>query len=83
MYRKWNELMPTSIRLAPEIERRLDTLAAQTGRTKAFYLRELIENGLEDIEDYYRAEAASKRFHRGEERSYTSSEVRRELGLDD
>ena len=35
--------MATSIRLAPEIEQRLDYLASQTGRTKAFYLREIIE----------------------------------------
>lgn len=47
--------MATSVRLAPEIEQRLDFLASQTGRTKAFYLRELIERGLEDMEDYYLA----------------------------
>jgi predicted transcriptional regulator len=40
--------MATSIRLAPEIERRLDALAARTGRTKAFYLREIIEQGLDE-----------------------------------
>ncbi|CAA9892570.1 hypothetical protein METHB2_730009 [Candidatus Methylobacter favarea] len=34
--------MATSIRLAPEVERRFDYLAVQTGRTKAFYLREII-----------------------------------------
>ena len=38
--------MATSIRLAPETEQRLDFLASQTGRTKAFYLREMIEQGL-------------------------------------
>ena len=37
--------MATSIRLAPETGRRLDFLAVRTGRTKAFYLRELIERG--------------------------------------
>ena len=45
--------MATSIRLSPEMEQRLDYLASQTGRAKAFYLRELIERGLEDMEDYY------------------------------
>lgn len=30
--------MATSIRLDPAIEPRLDSLAAKTGRTKAFYL---------------------------------------------
>ena len=47
--------MATSIRLAPETEQRLAFLASQTGRTKAFYLREMIERGLEDMEDYYLA----------------------------
>lgn len=75
--------MATSVRLEPETERRLDALAAQTGRTKAYYLRELIERGLEDIEDYYRAEAAMERLRKGEERTHTLEEVRRDLGLDD
>ncbi|MFN3547802.1 MAG: ribbon-helix-helix protein, CopG family [Mesorhizobium sp.] len=75
--------MPTSIRLEPEIEARLDALAARTGRTKAYYLRQLITNGLDDLEDYYRAVEVSERIRRGEERTYTSEEVRRELGLDD
>ena len=75
--------MPTSIRLEPEIEARLDALAARTGRTKAYYLRELIANGLDDLEDYYKAVEVSERIRRGEERTYTSEEVRRELGLDD
>ena len=47
--------MATSIRLSPESEKRLDFLAAQTGRSKAFYLRQMIENGLDDLEDYYLA----------------------------
>ena len=44
--------MAFSIRLDPEIEKRLDHLAAQTGRAKSFYLRELIEGGLDDLEDF-------------------------------
>ncbi|NQW82130.1 MAG: ribbon-helix-helix protein, CopG family [Polaromonas sp.] len=48
--------MATSIRLDSAIEQRLDNLAAQTGRTKAYYLRELVTDGLEDLEDLYLAE---------------------------
>ena len=44
--------MAVSIRLAPEIEQRLDQLVAQTGRAKSYYLRELIEGGLDDLEDF-------------------------------
>ncbi|MER8367132.1 MULTISPECIES: ribbon-helix-helix protein, CopG family [unclassified Mesorhizobium] len=59
--------MPTSIRLSPEVEQRLDFLAAKTGRSKAYYLRELIERGLEDLEDYYLAAEVVERIRRGEE----------------
>jgi RHH-type rel operon transcriptional repressor/antitoxin RelB len=49
--------MAVSIRLDPDIEKRLDHLATQTGRAKSYYLRELIEGGLEDLEDFYLADA--------------------------
>ena len=48
--------MPTTIRLKPEIEARLDLLAGETNRSKAFYLRRLIEDNLDDLEDVYLAE---------------------------
>ncbi len=75
--------MATSIRLAPEIEHRLDVLASQTGRTKAFYLRELIERGFEDMEDYYLAADVLERLRRGTENVYSSADVRNALRLDD
>lgn len=75
--------MPTSIRLEPEIEARLNALAARTGRTKAFYLRQLIAEGLDDLEDYYAAVEVSERIRRGEETTRPLEEVIRELGLDD
>lgn len=75
--------MATSIRLAPEIEQRLDFLSNQTGRTKAFYLRQMIENGLDDLEDYYLAAEVIERIRKGEERVFTLDEVERDLGLAD
>ena len=75
--------MPTSLRLAPETEQRLDFLASQTGRTKAFYLREMIERGLGDMEDYYLAAEVLERLRRSEGRVYSSVEVRSALGLHD
>ncbi len=75
--------MPTSIRLAPETEQRLDFLASQTGRTKAFYLREMIERGLGDMEDYYLAADVLERLRQGKEKVYSSADVRKALGLDD
>lgn len=75
--------MATSIRLDPITEQRLNHLTTATGRTKAFYLRELVERGLEDLEDYYLAENTMQRVRQGEERIYSLDEVERELGLAD
>ena len=74
--------MATSVRLAPEIERRLAFLASQTGRTKAFYLRELIESGLDYIEDYYLAADVLERVRKGQEQVHSSVDMRKELGLE-
>ncbi len=75
--------MATSIRLSVKAEQRLDFLAAQTGRTKAFYLRQMIENGLDDLEDYYLAADVLERVRKGKEEIYSSPQVRSDLGLDD
>ena len=75
--------MATSIRLDPAIEQRLDRLAVHTGRSKAYYLRELVQKGLEDLEDYYLASATMERVRKGEERVYTLEEAERDLGLAD
>ena len=75
--------MATSIRLDEETEKRLDRLAKETGRTKAYYLREMIERSFEDIEDYYLATAALERVRSGEEGTVTLEELEAELGLAD
>lgn len=74
--------MATSVRLSHDTEQRLDHLAAATGRTKAFYLRELIERGLEDIEDIYLAEQALARIRAGE-KTVPLEQVMKDLGMDD
>ena len=70
-----------SIRLSTEAEERLAFLASETGRTRDFYLRELIERGLEDLEDHYLAVEVLERVRKGKERVYTEAEVRERLGL--
>lgn len=75
--------MVTSIRLAPETEQRLDYLASHTGRTKAYYLREIIEKGIEEMEDYYLAAEVLERVRKGQESVHSAAHVRAELGLDD
>lgn len=75
--------MAASIRLSPEIEQRLDALAPRTGRSKAFYLRDAVERGLEGAEDYYLAADALARVRNGTEKTCSDAEIRRSLGLDD
>lgn len=73
--------MPTSIRLAADTEKRLDFLASHTGRTKAYYLRKLIEQGLEDLEDYYLAAEELERVRKGQSKVHSAAEVGTDLGL--
>ncbi len=53
--------VPRSLRLPVEIDERLSRLAAATGRSKSYYLRELVTAGIDDLEYAYglitRAEA--------------------------
>jgi RHH-type rel operon transcriptional repressor/antitoxin RelB len=49
------ETVMLTIRLPEDIEARLATLAARTGRTKAFYAKEAIIEHLDDMEDKYLA----------------------------
>ncbi|MGZ0019869.1 type II toxin-antitoxin system RelB family antitoxin [Nitrosomonas sp. wSCUT-2] len=55
-----------AIKLPEEIENRLAELAAKTGRTKTYYVREAILEHLDELEDKYlaieRLEKADKRW---------------------
>ena len=48
--------MPITVRLGSDVEKRLDTLAKLTGRTKTYYIRQALEEKLNDLEDLYIAE---------------------------
>ena len=75
--------MAISIQLPADAEQRLDFLVTQTGRTKDVCLREIIERGLEDMEDYYLAVEVLERVRSGKEQVYSAAEVKKSLGLDD
>ena len=74
--------MATSIQLSTETEERLEFLVSETGLTKSSILQEIIERGLDDVEDYYLAAQVLERIRSGQERVFSSDEVRRDLGLD-
>ena len=72
-----------AIRLDDGIYSRLQALASKTGRTATYYMREAIETHLEDLEDTYLAEQTIKQVNSGKHRTYSLTEVERELGLED
>ncbi len=75
--------MPTTITLEPEVEERLDEIARQTGQDKTTVLKMVIENAIDDIEDYARASEVLLRVREGKEQLFTAQQVRDELGLGD
>ena len=74
--------MAISIRIEPEIEQRLDHLAVKTLRSKSYFLRELIKGGLDELEDFYLADAFMQRVRKGTIQLLTSEQVRNNLELD-
>ncbi len=67
-----------AVRLDSSIENRLTQLAHETGRSKSYYVKQAIENFLEDREDYLLALAVLEK----EEPRKPVAEVRKELGLE-
>lgn len=67
-----------AIRLPEEIEKRLAKLAADTGRTKTYYVKEAILEHLDELEDKYLA------IHRLENpgKRWTLDELEQEIDLE-
>jgi RHH-type transcriptional regulator, rel operon repressor / antitoxin RelB len=63
------------IRLEPELEEKLDSLAKETGRSKGHHARQAIRRYLEDREDYLMGVAALERH----EPTITLEELERRL----
>lgn len=72
-----------AIRLPEEIEKRLDALAKETGRTKSFYVREAILEHLDDLEDIYLAEQRLADIHAGRVKTIPLEKVMKDLGMVD
>jgi RHH-type rel operon transcriptional repressor/antitoxin RelB len=66
-----------AIRLPETIEERLNVLANETGRTKTALAREAILEYIDDLEDFYLAEARARR----NRKTIPLDEVERKLGL--
>jgi RHH-type rel operon transcriptional repressor/antitoxin RelB len=72
-----------AIRLPKDIEDRLDALAAATGRTKSFYVREAILEHIDDLEDLYLAEQRLSDLRAGRTTPIPLDEVMKKHGLAD
>ena len=66
-----------AIRLTPDIEDRLNRLTRETGRSKTALAREAILEHIDDLEDFYLAEARARQ----NRKTIPLSDVERELGL--
>lgn len=72
-----------AVRVPEEIEMRLDRLAKLTGRTKTYYVREAIEEHLDDLEDTYLAEQVLAEIRSGREKVIPLEDVIKQYGLED
>ena len=77
----YSEVNVLAIRLPQTIEKRLEKLARETGRTKTYYVREAILEHLADLEDLYLAEDRLDRIRSGEERTIPLKEVLKRRGV--
>lgn len=75
--------MSVSLRLPPDLSERLSSLAAQTGRSKTFYMLEAIKQHLGDLEDLYLAEQRLLDVRAGSSKTRSLDDVERHLGLAD
>lgn len=66
------------VRLPEEIDKRLNYLSSQTGRTKTYYVREAVLDHLEEIEDTY---IALKRLEKPE-KTYSLDDMEKKLDLE-
>ncbi|NLJ71142.1 MAG: TraY domain-containing protein [Clostridiaceae bacterium] len=77
------DTVPTSVRLSEETNQRLDRLVKRTGRSKAFYLRQLIESGLDQLEYEYDILQDVSDYRAGKLETYSIEKVRENYGLED
>ena len=73
--------MTISVNLPQEFETRLKALADKSGQSADDQRRQIIDLGMEDLEDYYAGQEVLGRIVRGDEKVLSSEEFWR--GMDD
>jgi RHH-type rel operon transcriptional repressor/antitoxin RelB len=73
----------TGLRLPEQIEQRLNHLAHETRRSKSFYIREAIQEYLEEHEDYLLAAASYEDYLKSGKKGISLEELKKKYRLDD
>ncbi len=73
--------VPRSLRLPVEIDERLSRLVAATGRSKSYYLRELITAGIDDLEYAYGLVTRVEGIRAGQRETRPLDDLMSELGI--
>ena len=74
--------MSVSLRLPEDLNQRLSSLAAQTGRSKTFYMLEAIKQHISDLEDLYLAEQRLINIRSGKTQPVPIEEVMKRYGME-
>ena len=74
--------MPVSIRLPKELEDRLAALANRTGRSKTWYIRQALEEHIEEMEEVYLAEQTLWRIREGLEDTVPLEDLVKQHGVE-
>ena len=74
--------MATSVRLDDELEDRIRNLAAATGRSQSFYINQMIKDGIDRVEQIYSILHETEQYQAGNLDTYSSNDLRHELGLE-
>ena len=73
----------TSVKLSDETGAQLERLAARTGRSKSYYLREAVETHIDQLVRDYELLETAQNVRAGRERTYSLAEVEDILDLGD
>ncbi|GAA1345968.1 RHH-type rel operon transcriptional repressor/antitoxin RelB [Arthrobacter roseus] len=73
--------MTVAVRLTVEQQDRLDALAARTGRSRSFYVKEAIEQHLDELEERYWADEVVARYEASDKKTRPWNDVKAEPDL--
>lgn len=72
--------MPTTIRLKGDLELRIKRLAEETGRPQSFYINQMIEREIDQVEREYSILRDAEAYRAGRLKTVALSELNAELG---